>query len=176
MYCKNCGAKLPKDKDYCLRCGGSNQLELQKSIREMNKGDFQPALPMTFHYFYLILLFLSIVFNVYSMYTEGFSVGDVLNTVFSLILFISLGNRKKLGYILFICYTIYEMILLGIFYVIEILLLFGITTFTLSFVNLDIFSGSLIIFGVVFTALVIVAELILFAVLLYYRKRKNMFS
>ncbi len=57
MYCKNCGAKMPKDKDYCIRCGGKNQLGPAKVSEDLDVGNFQTALPMNFHYFYLVLIF-----------------------------------------------------------------------------------------------------------------------
>lgn len=176
MYCKNCGAKLPKDRDYCIRCGGRNELDVAKSFKQLDNPDFQPALPMNFHYFYLVLMFLSIVLDVYAIFVEGFSVYNVINVLLSLFIFVTLGNRKKIGYYMVMISVISSIIMISVFYILMILMLFGINIFNIAFLEFVTYDANFIKSIVILTGIVGIMIAILLAIGKYYKNRKGMFS
>ncbi len=179
MYCKNCGAKMPKDRDYCIRCGGKNQSVPSKSIVETNPIDFQPALPMNFHYFYLVLMFLGIILSLYEMVVSKFTIYGICSLLFSLVTFVTLGKQQKVGYILFLVTNTISIVLVSIFYGMFLLALFGISI--LEGLNPFHFIATMhtttdYLAIAEFTGIIVVIILILLAIRKYYTKRKGMFS
>ncbi len=183
MNCEKCGARLPKGKNYCVRCGGQKQA-VNDSLKEMINEEPQSILsndylPMRFHAFYIFILILSIVLQIISIPVYGISV--VIAVLLESIYCYLLAKRTKLGYQLLMAFTIIEIVLIFIYFIKGILLLLNIGTVSLLnigplnaiFSILMMFLGPIGLLFISVTCIVIL--LILYAIIKYYSKRKDMF-
>lgn len=182
MYCKKCGAKMPNDKDYCVRCGGNNQINIPNRVEEESHSrNLPPVLPMNFHKFYLVLLAISILLSLYSILTEGFTIWDIVGLGYNLILLITLSKLQKIGYILFMISNAFSIMMILSIYGMFILSLFGIVIFSRinPFAIRAAFASSISIDFLElakFTGIVVALVAMLVAIGIYYRKRKDMFT